>query len=158
VACIEQATRHTVHQEHTSIIANGAYGQLPYKTPENVVCMMYEIFSSLSLFVKGPKKHVKIRQLNKLLLDYGVDARAGCKTRTDWRFVTNKENRFVNLLGNGQPTRGLYAHNTNNPKIKRDQRGGACIAAMGQFASFATKTGIDSFGLGRWTCLYVGGG
>ena len=29
------------------------------------------------------------------MLEYGVDLLAGCKTRTDWLFVSNVENKFV---------------------------------------------------------------
>jgi len=42
----------------------------------------------------------------------GGDLLAGCETRTDWRFVTKEEDRFVNLFGNGSPTRGIAAHLT----------------------------------------------
>jgi hypothetical protein len=83
--------------------------------------MMHENFSSLSLFTKGPKKQVKICELNKLIVDYSVDVLAGCKTRTNWQFVTDKDSRFFNLFGNGQLSRELYAHNRNNIKIKQDQ-------------------------------------
>ena len=54
--------------------------------------------------------------------------------------------------------RGSYAHNTNDPKIKRDQWGGTCIAAIGRFASYVTHTGSDLTSLGRWSWIQVGGG
>ena len=63
--------------------------------------MMYKNFSSLSVFATGHWKHRKIRQINKLASEYGVDLITGCKTWMDWRFVTNEESRFPNLLGNG---------------------------------------------------------
>ncbi len=62
----------------------------------------------------------KIHQLNKLMVDYSVNVLAGCKTRTDWRFNTDEDSSFPNLFGNGQPSRGVYAHNMNDIKIKQD--------------------------------------
>jgi hypothetical protein len=120
-ARIEQAAWQSICQEHLTITTKGAYGFLSCDKPHNVVCMMYKNFSSLLLFVEGPKKRVKICQLNKLLTDFGIDVIVGCETRTDWCFVTKEESRFVNLLENGWPTRGSSAHNMNDPKIKRDQ-------------------------------------
>jgi hypothetical protein len=67
--------------------------------------MMYKNFSSLSIFSDGPRKHKKIRQLNKLASDYGIDLLSGCETRTDWQFITNEESKFCNLFGDGHPTR-----------------------------------------------------
>jgi hypothetical protein len=119
---------------------------------------MFENFSSLCLFSVGPLQHKKIRQLNKLCRDYGVDLLAGCETRTDWRYVIREEDRFCNLLGDGQPTRGVCLSNVNDQKIKRDQWGSTCITAIGRFSSFVTETGSDSTGLGRWTWVYVGEG
>jgi hypothetical protein len=110
--------------------------------------MMHENFSSLSLFTKGPKKQVKICELNKLIVDYSVDVLAGCKTRTNWQFVTDKDSRFPNLFGNGQPSQGVYAHNTNNIQIKQDQWGGTCITAVGCFSTFVVEEGKDSTELG----------
>ena len=115
-------------------------------------------FHGLSLFVEGPKKHIKIRQLNKIITDYSVDVIAGCETRTDWRYINKEESCFANLFGNGHPTRGSNADNTNDPKMKRDQWGGTCITAIGRFASYVTDIGNDATGLGRWSWIYVGGG
>jgi hypothetical protein len=87
-AYADRAARQSVSHELSTLTANGSYGCLSKDKPDNVVRLMYENFSSLSLFVEGPKKHVKIRQLNKIITDYSVDVIAGCETRTDWR-VTN---------------------------------------------------------------------
>ncbi len=114
-------TRVTVQQELRTQNNGGVYGRISREKPDNVVCLMYENFSSLSLFVKGVLHHKKIRQLNALAHEYNVNLLAGCKTRTDWRFVENKEDCFCNLFGGGKPTRGSCAFNTNNAKIKRDQ-------------------------------------
>ncbi len=119
---------------------------------------MYENFSSLSIFTVGLARHKKVRQLNKLMSDYSVDLLPGCGTRTDWHFVSSKEDRFCSLFGNGQPTRGVCASNTNDGMIKRDQWGGTCIMAAGRFSSFVTEVGSDASCLGRWAWLYVGGG
>jgi hypothetical protein len=81
------------------------------------VRIMYENFSSLSIFTLGPACHKKVQQLKKLMSDYSVDLLAGCETRTDWRFVLSKKDRFCNLFGNGQPTRGVCASNTNDGGI-----------------------------------------
>ena len=87
-----------------------------------------------------------------------MDLLAGCKTRTDWCFVSSIEDRYCNLFGNEQPTRGVCASNTNNGKISRDQWGGTCITAAGHFSSFVTEVRADISGLGRWTWVYMGGG
>jgi hypothetical protein len=92
---------------------------------------MYKHFSSLGLFAGGPLQHRKVQQLNKLMSDYGIDILAGCKARTDWRFVTNEEDKFCNLFGNGQPTQGRHSFNNYDQKIKRAQWGGACFTAIG---------------------------
>jgi hypothetical protein len=116
---------------------------------------MYENFSSLGLFTEGPAQHKKVRQLNKLMADYGVDVLAGCETWTDWQFIKKEEDRFCNLFGNGQPTCGSHASNINNHKIKQDQWGGTCVTTSGRFASFVTLTGVDTTGLARWSWIYV---
>jgi hypothetical protein len=90
--------------------------------------------------------------------DFGGDLLAGCETRTDWRFVTKEEDRFVNLFGDGSPTRGIAASNTNDDKIRRDQWGGTCIAAAGCFSSFVTEVGANTTGLGWWSWVHAGGG
>ena len=158
VAYAEQAARQSVYHELSTLTANGSDGCLSQVKPDNVVRLMYENFSCLSLFVQGPKKHVKIQQLNKIITDYSVDVIAGCETRTNWRYVNKEESRFTNLFGNGQPTRGNHAHNTNDLKMKRDQWGGTCITVIGRFASYVTDIGNDSTGLGRWSWIYVGSG
>jgi hypothetical protein len=85
------------------------------------------------------------------MLDYGVNVLMGCGIRTDWHFVTNEEDKFCNLFGNGQPTQGSHASNTNDHKIKRDQWGSTCITATGWFSSFVMEVGMDSSGLGHWS-------
>jgi hypothetical protein len=113
---IQQAEQLTVHNKYTTIRAGRTYGQLQHKKSDNVIWMMYENFSSLSLFTEGSKKHVKMHQLNKLMADYSVDVLAGCKTRTNWRFITDEDSRFPNFFGNGQPSQGVYAYNINTIK------------------------------------------
>jgi hypothetical protein len=105
---------------------------------------MYKNFSSLGLFTEGPARHKNVRQLNKLMADYGIDVLASCETQTDWQFVKKEEDSFCNLFGNGQPTRGSHASNINDHKIKRDQWGGTCVNASRRFASFVTLTGVDT--------------
>jgi hypothetical protein len=63
--------------------------------------MMYENLSSRSVFASGPWKHKKIQQLNRLVLDYGMDLMSDCETRTDWWFVTEEESTFNNPFENG---------------------------------------------------------
>ncbi len=65
----------------------GVYGWVNCDKPDNVVRVMNKNFSSLSLFAMGNTHHEKIRQINKLMSDYGINILAGCKTRTDFRFV-----------------------------------------------------------------------
>jgi hypothetical protein len=92
------------------------YGRILTEKPDSVVEIVYKNFSSLGIFVEGPTWHKKVWQLNKLSREYGVDLLVGCKTRTDWHFVTREEDRFCNLFGNGLLTRGVFAMNTNNGK------------------------------------------
>jgi hypothetical protein len=148
----------TVQREYVAIEKERLYGGILKEKPDNVVWVMFENFSSLGLFVEGILRHKKIRQLNCLSGNYSVDLLVGCKTRTDWRFVTREEDRFCNLFGDGKPTRGICAANTNDGKIKRDQWGGTCMTAIGCFSSFVTDTGLDDTGLGHWSWIYVGGG
>jgi hypothetical protein len=114
--------------------------------------------SSLGLYVQGPSCHKKIRQLNKLIREYGVNVFAGCKTCTDWQFVENKEDRFCNLFGNGQTARGIFVSNTNDRTIRQDQWGGTCITVMGWFLLFVTAVGTNATGLRGWSWVHVGGG
>jgi hypothetical protein len=157
-ACINTAACAAVHQEYLATEANGAYGWISCEKSDNVIRLVYKNLSSLCVFAKGVLRHKKIRHLNKLVADYGVDVIAGCETRTDWGFVTNKEDKFCNLFGNGQPTRGCCSSNTNNGKIKQDQWGGTCITAIGRFSSFVTAVGSNASGLGRWSWIYTSGG
>ncbi len=85
--------------------------------PDNVVRLMYEFFFSLGMFAVGPSRHKKVQQLNKLIQEYGANFLSGCETRTNWHFIADKEDRFCNLLRNGQLSRGLSASNTNDEKI-----------------------------------------
>ncbi len=136
----------------------GIYEQVNCVKPDNVVWVMYENFSSLSLFAVGNMRHKKIRQINKLMSDYGIDILAGCETRTDFRFVTEEDNKFCNLFGRRQPTKGIVAQNLNNEKLRRDQWGGTCMVAVGHISFFVKGTGTNTTGLGRWCWLYIGGG
>jgi hypothetical protein len=131
--------------------ASGVYGWIDSDRPDDVIQLMYKIISSLSLFATGNSQHKKIWQINKLIGDYGIDLLAGCETHTDWQYVTDKDNKFHNLLGRGQQTRGAVGHNINNEKIKRDQWGGTCVTTVGRLSSFVTETGVDSTGLGQWS-------
>jgi hypothetical protein len=97
-----RATRESVRREYEAMEASGVYGRIESDKPNNIIRVMYENFSSLSLFAKGNTRHKKICQINKLMQNYGVDILAGCKTRTDWQFVTNKEDKFHNLICRGQ--------------------------------------------------------
>ncbi len=91
--------------------------------------------------------------------DYGIDLLAGCETRcTDWRYVTDEDNKFHNLFGCGQRTQEAVRHNINDEKIKCNQWGGTCVTTVGQLSSFVTETGVDSTGLGRWSWVQMGGG
>ncbi len=128
----------SIHREYAAMEATGVYSRVSCDKPDNVVQIMYENFSSLIIFTLSPARHKKVRQLNKLMSNYSMDLLAGCKTRTDWHFISSKEDRFCNLFGNGQPTRGVCASNTNNGKIKQDQWGGTCIMVAGRFSSFVT--------------------
>ncbi len=107
---------------------------------------------------RGSMRHKKIRQLNKLMSDYGVFFLARCETQTDWRFITEEDNKYCNLFGNGLPTRGMCVSNTNDGKVKRDQWGGTCISAVSQILAFVTEVGVNSTGLGHWSWMYVRGG
>ncbi len=102
--------------------------------------------------------HKKIRQINKLMSDYGVDILAGCETRTDFRFVMEEDNKFCNLFGRGQPTKSVVAQNLNDEKRRRDQWGGTCMVTVGCISSFVKGTGTNTTGLGHWCWLYIGGG
>jgi hypothetical protein len=121
----------SVQQEYAATEGSGVYGGILWDKPKNVVQLMYKKISSLGMFALGPLHHKKVRQLNKLIQEYGIDLLAGCETRTDWCSIADKEDRFCNLSGNGQPSRGTSASNTDDGKIKCDQWGGTCITAMG---------------------------
>jgi hypothetical protein len=79
--------RESVQQEYSLMESRGVYGNIPAIKPDDSIRVMYEIFSSLSVFSVGPMRHKKIRQINKLIADYGVDVLAGCETRMDWRLL-----------------------------------------------------------------------
>jgi hypothetical protein len=155
---VNQQAKASVVSEYSRSVEGGTYGSIPKGKQNDSIRLMYENFSSLSLFADGLSKHKKIRHLNKLISEYGVDVMAGCETRTDWRFVTNEEDRFCNLFGNGQLARGSRAFNSNENKTRRDQWGGTCITAVGRAATFVSTTGEDETGLGRWAWLYMSGG
>ena len=150
--------RASVIQERTALVNRDAYGQISRDKADNTIRIMYENFSSLGVFAEGSARHKKIRRLNELIAEFGVDLLSGCETRTDWRFVTKEEDRFGNLFGNGAATKGIAACNTNDEKIRRDQWGGTCLVAAGRLSSFVTEVGADTSGLGRWSWVYAGGG
>ena len=130
-ARVNKEARESVQREYSGMETKGAYGNIPIIKPDDSIRLMYENFSSLSVFSTGAMRHKKIWQINKLMADYGVDILAGCETRTDWRFVESEEDRYCNLFGNGHPTRGVCGYNINDKKMKRDQWGGTCISAFG---------------------------
>jgi hypothetical protein len=101
IAWVNLATRESVQWERIARESNGQYGHIFTSKPDNVICFMYENFSSLSLFAMSPMHHKKIHQLNMLMSYYGVDFLARCETRTDWRFFIDKNDRFCNLFGSG---------------------------------------------------------
>ncbi len=121
----------SLHLDYVAMEGSRGYGGILRDKPNDVVQLMYEFFSSLGMFVAGPSRHKKVRQLNKLIREYGVNLLAGCETRTNWCFKANEEDRFCNLFGNGQLSRGSSVSNTNDGKIKWDQWGGTCITTMG---------------------------
>jgi hypothetical protein len=94
----------SVFHKYVALETNGGYGRIAQEKPDGVVWVMYKNLSSLGLFTEGPSRHRKVQQLNKRMSDYGADVLMGCKTRTDWCFVINEEDRFCHLFGNGQPT------------------------------------------------------
>jgi hypothetical protein len=157
IAQVNQGAQEAVQQEYAAMEERGVYMQVNCDKPDNVVWVMCKNFSSLSLFAVGNMRHKKIPQINKLMSDYGIDILAGCKTRTDFWFVTEEDNKFCNLFGRGQPTKGVVAQNLNGEKIRRDQWGGTCMVAVGRISSFVKGTGTNTTGLGRWCRLYIGG-
>ena len=152
------SARDSVRTEYENLVGSGVYGKMPHHKPDDVIRVMYENYSSLSLFSQGDTRHKKIRQINKLARDYGVDILAGCETRTDWRFVSTEEDKFHNLFLPGQQKLGVAAHNINDEKMKRDQWGGTCITTVGRLTSFVLDSGKDDAGLGRWAWMRLGGG
>ena len=67
----------SVHRECAAKEATGVYGQVSCDKPDDVVRIMYENFSSLSIFTLSPVRHKKVWQLNKLMPDYSMDLLAG---------------------------------------------------------------------------------
>jgi hypothetical protein len=49
-----------VQRELRALDRGGVYEWIPREKPDNVICLMFENFSSLSLFVKGVLHHKKI--------------------------------------------------------------------------------------------------
>jgi hypothetical protein len=86
-ARVNKGARESVRREYSGMELKGAYGNKPIIKPDDSIRLMYENFSSLSVFSTGTMGHKEIRQINKLMADYGVDILAGCETRTDWWFV-----------------------------------------------------------------------
>jgi hypothetical protein len=114
IARANLAAQESVLREYTAGKTNGQYGHISAFKPDDLICIMHKNFSSLSLFSTGLMHHKKICQLNKLMSDYSVDILAGCKTRMDWHFITNKNDRFCNLFGRGLQTRSICGSNVNN--------------------------------------------
>jgi hypothetical protein len=78
-----QQARAAVQQEYVLVQKASKYGHIERIRLDDVVQVMYKNFSSLELFMEGPARHKKVRRLNKLMADYGVDVLAGCETQTD---------------------------------------------------------------------------
>ncbi len=94
IAHANLAAQELVCQEWTETASKGPYGCISTFKPDNTIQIMYENFSSLSLFALGLMHHKKIHQLNKLMSNYGVDFLAGCETQMDWRFITEEDNKY----------------------------------------------------------------
>ena len=73
VAQSDKSARHSVEQEYATQVTDGEYGSLTKEKPDDSIRLLYENFSSLSLFSEGPRRHIKLRHLNKLIRDYSVD-------------------------------------------------------------------------------------
>jgi hypothetical protein len=101
--------RTSMFHKYAALKTNGGYGRIAREKPDDVVWVMYKNFSSLGLFMGGPLQHRKVQQLNNLMSNYRVNVLVGCEIRTDWHFVTNEEDRFCNLFGNGQQTQGSHS-------------------------------------------------
>jgi hypothetical protein len=69
--------REAVQQEYARKDEKELYGNTPVIKPDDSVRLMYENFSSLSVFSIRSMHHKKIRQINKLMSEYGVDILAG---------------------------------------------------------------------------------
>jgi hypothetical protein len=135
----------------------GKYGQLEKRKPDDIICIMFENFSNLRIFVLGKEKGMKIWQINKLMEEYNVDIMAGCKTRVDWRFTESTTNGFNSLIAQRQQRRGICAHSINK-YVHQDQWGGTCMVAVRCLSTMTVATGVDSIGLGRWAWMHMGGG
>jgi hypothetical protein len=109
-------------------------------------------FNSLRIFTKV----TKINSLDKLCHQFDTDILAGCNTQADWR-QASKEQQFRTFIGVGMETRSIVTHNVNE-QMQRNQYGRCAMMAMGCFSAEVIKTGVDSFGLGRWCWLRVGSG
>jgi hypothetical protein len=77
IACANLAAQELVRQECAEMVSKGPYGCIITSKPDNTIWIMYKNFSSLSLFAVGLMRHKKIRQLNKLMSNHGVDFLAG---------------------------------------------------------------------------------
>ncbi len=78
-----QQARAAVLQEYASAEKAGKYGRIERERPDDAVRDIYKNFSSLGLFMEGPAQHKLVRQLNKLMVDYGIDVLASIETRTE---------------------------------------------------------------------------
>jgi hypothetical protein len=53
----------SVRSEYNNIEATGLYGRIACDKPDDVICVMYENFSSLRVFSTGSARHKKIQQI-----------------------------------------------------------------------------------------------
>ena len=134
-------------------MTDGKYGNLPKEKPDDCIRLFLGQFNSLGIFT-GMKK---VQHLNNVFRDFSVDVMGGCETQADWRFVT-EEHQFGNLFGKGKKVRSVAANNTAEPKMKRDQRGGTGLCAMGRVAAFVKDTPKDPSNLGRFCSMLLAGG
>ena len=86
IAHANLAARESVRREYAKVGSSAPYGSVSILKPDNVIRILYENFSSLSLFAGGPGHHKKIRQLNKLMTKYGW-CRHPCRMRDSYRLA-----------------------------------------------------------------------
>ncbi len=148
LARAKQVAQRSVQSVLVDLMMEGKYRQLEIVKPDNTICIMFENFSSLHLFVLWKEKGMKIRQINKLIKEYKVNIMDGCKARVDWRLTKSTTNGFNSLFAQRQQRRGICAHNIKK-YVHQDLWEGTCMVAVGHLSTMTVAIGIDSKGLGR---------